>query len=1176
MGSSSPWLRWTQSELGSQEPKCWEEEEEDEDDEEEDFERHMDENGVIGLGAAAAELSDPQDSGSEWGQEAAGSPVWGDGEDPDVGSPAEPCWYAQQDLTEEEEEEEEEQGSSEEDERPEGPWGTESDGDPHAETPLKAPGTTTDGGGTSGPSDSSPVPTTPPRQRRGWGRARDPNQSPQTPQQPKPSWLSPSPRRRTDTKKPKDPTDICPYGRGRLNHPLPDLSKVEARVKVGQSYRPPPSRALPARSRPHGGPLVPKSPAEIVREVLLSSGEGAPPRPSAPPGVPQELRSPRQATALVQQLQDDYHKLLTKYAEAENTIDQLRLGAKVNLYADPPCASRSAHAGTMSGGCRVMAFSIPRASAAAISTAPNPQLPVGGAPAPQPAEHGRASSQPCSPRSPLGGCPTCVGPCCCAGPRLTQTLAEQTRKFQAQVDSFEAWIRAGSSVPQEQLQWFQRLRDTQDALERAYLEAREEQSLGDTGNFDPERTVEGDIFCLGMRLEELKERLERAAPGSPVVTEGPPGTGETVGDSGAVGLPRPLRHKQLQAEEDFGDLLQQYQRLKSLPASLSLEQLSLTGSAALEEAGGTAAGDNGPGGVLSGAQSLEEGTDLETSPSPPPQRKAVPLPHAEPPHPQGTHGCLSPVTTSLPPTTSRLPLAFPEPLPSRAAPSRHSSGAGSTAPQRRALKPCHQEQRMVSPETDSGFIGSESSRVSLLARTPERRPLGSGMRGVLEHPVPAPVHPQKKEAPLLPPRKALRGPYPTPGHGPPPGNSMPPSTPSPSSSPVRWAGSQGSELGPEGDGARSDSEGGDRSCTSGHPPSGTPASPSPALAHCDLLGSRMERDRAIRALQDEVWRLRLRLEESLHRSHSYPEGRAPHTPKGRRQPAASRASFLQDAAPVGEHSPTARGRATAGSSRGRWASLPRDGTPPDLTSRSDRSPRARGDSRPGAAPSAHKRPRSPPGAASLRGQQAAERREPEPVGTAHGRADTASAGAQHRVAPPRGEPSAAPCPRCHPDRTAAGAPSVDATRPQHSSTPRSPERCPTCRAPRGDADRAAHAQRSTDGATPPEPRGRPQPVQPEQPAGCWYLAGGPPVAYLAPVPVVPYAPSLLYRPPAAPTSAPHHSRSPPLSDLEEDLDRSLSAAVAAARRARVTSRRLGRVLAAELGRARAVRGSCLF
>lgn len=54
------------------------------------------------------------------------------------------------------------------------------------------------------------------------------------------------------------------------------------------------------------------------------------------------------------------------------------------------------------------------------------------------------------------------------------------------------------------------------------------------------------------------------------------------------------------------------------------------------------------------------------------------------------------------------------------------------------------------------------------------------------------------------------------------------------------------------------------------------------------------------------------------------------------------------------------------------------------------------------------------------------------------------------------------------------------------------------------------AQRSkSDGKSPPEPRSRPQAVQPEQLAGCWYLAGGPPVAYLAPVPVVPYGPSLL-------------------------------------------------------------------
>lgn len=42
-------------------------------------------------------------------------------------------------------------------------------------------------------------------------------------------------------------------------------------------------------------------------------------------GVPR----PWVLTVGLSSLQEDYHKLLTKYAEAENTIDQLRLGAKV-------------------------------------------------------------------------------------------------------------------------------------------------------------------------------------------------------------------------------------------------------------------------------------------------------------------------------------------------------------------------------------------------------------------------------------------------------------------------------------------------------------------------------------------------------------------------------------------------------------------------------------------------------------------------------------------------------------------------------------------------------------------------------------------------------------------------------------------------------------------------------
>lgn len=145
------------------------------------------------------------------------------------------------------------------------------------------------------------------------GRSGVPKKTVPTALPPKPGRQSrsPSPRQRyAGGKEARDPSgpgtgtaEGTRYGRGRLNHPLPDLSKVEARVKFDQSYRPPRGRALPARPRDTGGPIGFKSPAEIVREVLLSSGEGVPPQPPTTAGLPQEFRSPRQATELVQQLQ---------------------------------------------------------------------------------------------------------------------------------------------------------------------------------------------------------------------------------------------------------------------------------------------------------------------------------------------------------------------------------------------------------------------------------------------------------------------------------------------------------------------------------------------------------------------------------------------------------------------------------------------------------------------------------------------------------------------------------------------------------------------------------------------------------------------------------------------------------------------------------------------------------
>ncbi|XP_041262908.1 microtubule organization protein AKNA isoform X1 [Onychostruthus taczanowskii] len=1368
MASPAPWLRWTQTELTRLQG-----EEEEEEEEEDDFERRMDEDGVIGLGEGARsppggdsedlEEGSPAEEGrwhrrqeedeergssggdeGPWGAESDGDPYpelssggrWGSGSSdspeamrdgralcqprgcstdwgdtsalsdtsPGPGTPSSQHrgWGTAGDTI----------GGHRQEWSPRGslPVQLSTDGP----SPERVPGTAMAPAGLapSGQPRGAGNPAAP----QGHGRSRVPKKAAPAVVPPKPARQSRSlsPRRRTGAKGMKDPsgtgTEGTQYGRGRLNHPLPDLSKVEARVKFDQSYRPPRGRVLPARPR---GPIGFKSPAEIVREVLLSSGEGAAPQPPSTAGLPQEFRSPRQATALVQQLQDDYHKLLTKYAEAENTIDQLRLGARVSLFSDPPQPSRSLAMGTVATGSRVMTLSIPQARTAALGTATAPataSVSPGAAAAPGPSEQG-GSPQPRSPPPPGGGCPTCPGPCCCPGPRLTRALAGQSRRLQAQVESFESWVRAGTPTPSEQLQRMRMLKDAQDALEREYLRGRQQLPEAAAG-FDPDRAVEGEIYRLGLRLEGLKDRLEpggrrqplpqpfpqpppqslpqpppqtrcppapspppaahSSRPESPALVEDPRGT---AGDSEGVagGLPWPLWHKQRQVEEDFGDLLEQYKHFKSLPESLSLERLSLAGSGSQEEVDAPTARDGGPSKVPCRTRSLEEGPNLEPLPLHLPQRRTATLPPREPPNLEGIQGHRSPAAPEEPPASAKPPLGVPGPprVP------LSLGGTGSSATQHGP----HKEQRIVSPETDSGFVGSEASRVSPPVHTPEHHPPGPGAPGSLGPSVPIPSSlrtPRKRQTTPLPSERALMGIYPPGGTG---GAQLPPSSPSQSSSPPRWAESAGSEVGPDpdadgreytglGEGERSggpwlrflrfpdlhvvlvspsleggvcqslfsdpsslcspsspahtDSEVGDRSCASagGHPPAmarsptsplPSPETPSPTLlspdlpsldpAHCDLLGSRLERDQAIRALQDEVWRLRRRLEESLLRSRSHPEGKAaPLVTSARRQPVASGPSAPQDPAPSGEPSPPVRGRVAPGvtpTRRARSASLPRDKPeldlglelgpsgchPPSLSSAaaSESEPLPAG---PRAPPALRKHLGKSPGAVTFRGQYAGTRYQ---------------AGTPRATPAPREEPGTSVCPRCHRGRTASAAfGGGDTSRQPQHSTPRRTS-CPTCRAPTGSRDTATHAERGPGGSCPPGPHTGAE--KPEQP-GIWYLAA-PPAATaatvcLAPVPLVPYVPSMLYCSPAVPTSAPalagvplgipvgprqaerpprprghHRCLSLDLDELEE-LNWSLGRAVEAAQSVRLTTSRMSRALAAELGRPRGLRGSCLF
>ncbi|KAF3848807.1 hypothetical protein F7725_015304 [Dissostichus mawsoni] len=127
--------------------------------------------------------------------------------------------------------------------------------------------------------------------------------------------------------------------KGPLSYRIPDFSNVEPRVFFPKDgYTPPKSRRCFEReSLSPGLPFVFKSPADIVKEVLLNSHDTSPassdsykPISSAlNSSVPQDFRSRLQASDLLDQLQVlSYYRLLTKHAEAENTIDRLRLEAK--------------------------------------------------------------------------------------------------------------------------------------------------------------------------------------------------------------------------------------------------------------------------------------------------------------------------------------------------------------------------------------------------------------------------------------------------------------------------------------------------------------------------------------------------------------------------------------------------------------------------------------------------------------------------------------------------------------------------------------------------------------------------------------------------------------------------------------------------------------------------------
>lgn len=88
----------------------------------------------------------------------------------------------------------------------------------------------------------------------------------------------------------------------------------------------------------------------------------------------QESSKRQQATQLVRQLQFDYDKLLSKYALAELTIDQMRLGAKISIHANSPTPSQ-ATSGSLQSAQHLQMLQLAGSQRGSITSA-SPQMPT--------------------------------------------------------------------------------------------------------------------------------------------------------------------------------------------------------------------------------------------------------------------------------------------------------------------------------------------------------------------------------------------------------------------------------------------------------------------------------------------------------------------------------------------------------------------------------------------------------------------------------------------------------------------------------------------------------------------------------------------------------------------------------------------------------------------------------
>ncbi|KAM6397988.1 protein AKNAD1 [Pluvialis apricaria] len=282
------------------------------------------------------------------------------------------------------------------------------------------------------------------------------------------------------------------YGQGQAHYCLPDFSKVTSEIKIPEESDN--INSVPTTERTKSFPIL-LSKSVIVNNILENKNHFN--------SAEVENQEGMSIPELLQQLE-----MQTQHADTQNHIDCLRLNRKIL----PPSALPNASIATYSG-----------------DTGTSSEVFTLHAPVPIQSTRGlsKARSQCGTTASALPAAGTveehCLNPSnllpeLTVGEKMSQILKDQTDQLIKKVEDFSKHMTQETFLLQENYLALIQLKRYLDALERNYLTAREkhrnlqQQNYKDksinVGEFDPERKVEGEIFRLGMLLEDIQEQTD--------------------------------------------------------------------------------------------------------------------------------------------------------------------------------------------------------------------------------------------------------------------------------------------------------------------------------------------------------------------------------------------------------------------------------------------------------------------------------------------------------------------------------------------------------------------------------------------------------------------------------------------------------------------------------------------